>query len=199
MNITTTTKSTTRRTKTESRIARPRVPIVQRIAAEIALALDGEWIPHIYRERVLSQRTRPYQLQIKEGETRARVSVEHTLLGIELKIGRRRMLCPDLATARYLAVFARAGCAGVAVPYNITKISCLADEMETSWERMMLLATEHGDGDVSADSPGRASLSRIRLTLIANLRREIEAAGDGKQVTLDVYPFTKFKPRAHNI
>lgn len=199
MNLTSTTKSTARRAKTEPRIARPRAPIVQRITTEIESALDAEWIPRIYRERVLSQRTRPYHLQIKERETRARVSVEHTLLGIELKIGRRRMLCPDLATARYLAVFARAGCAGVAVPYNITKISRLADEMETSWERMMLLATEHGGGDVGAGSPGRASLSRIRLALVANLRREIEAAGDGKQVALDVYPSTKSMSRAHNI
>ncbi len=194
MEIANATKSTVRRAKAEARPARtPGTPVTQRVAAEIQASLDSEWIPRIYRERVLSQRTRPFRLQTAHGNSKTRVSVEHTLLGVELKIGRRRMLCPDLATARYLAVFARAGCIEIAVPYNITKISRLADELETSWERMMLLATER------ADSMSRMLLSRVRLTLMANLRREIEVAGDGKQVALDVYPLIKSKSQAHSV
>ncbi len=71
-----------------------------------------------------------------------RVVIQHTLLGVELKLGRKRLLCPDLATARYLSVFARIGCQDVAVPYDITKISHLADELESSWYRMLLLADQ---------------------------------------------------------
>jgi hypothetical protein len=71
------------------------------------------------------------------------IEVLHTLLGIELKIGNRRLLCPDLATARYLAVFARLGCERIAVPYDITQISSIADELESSWQRVMLLADHH--------------------------------------------------------
>ena len=75
----------------------------------------------------------------------ARVEIQHTLLGVELKLGRKRLLCPDLATARYLSVFARLGCQDVALPYDITKISQLADELESSWYRMLLLAEQEAD------------------------------------------------------
>ena len=107
-------------------------------AEQVKTELAQTWLPRIYRERVRSERTRSYRF---EGLTRkARVEIQHTLLGVELKAGRRRLLCPDLATARYLSVFARAGCEQVAVPYDITKISQLADELESSWHRMLLLA-----------------------------------------------------------
>ena len=93
--------------------------------------LGESWLPRIYRERILKLRTRSYQFE--SDKPAARVDIQHTLLGVELKVGRKRLLCPDLATARYLSVFARLGCNGVAVPYDITKISHLADELESSW------------------------------------------------------------------
>jgi hypothetical protein len=101
------------------------------------------------------------------------VEIQHSLLGVELKIGKRRLLCPDLATARYLAVFARAGVTAVAVPYDITKVSRLADELESAWYRMLLLA-EH-----QAASRSDAFRARIRGLLIAKLRDEVAAAGAG--------------------
>ena len=86
------------------------------------------------------------------------------------------MSCPDLATARYLAVFARAGCTDVAVPYDISRISNLADELESSWHRMLLLV-EH----VAPESaPGFRS--RLRNLLIADARREITEAGAGTAI-----------------
>src|SRR6476620_8998127 len=106
-------------------------------AAEIREQLDGEWIPAIYRDKVRSQRTRSYHLNIAKTEHRA--DIQHTLLGIELKIGNKRFSCPDLSTARYLQVFARMGCQEVAIPYDITKISQLADELEISWHKTLLL------------------------------------------------------------
>jgi hypothetical protein len=105
-----------------------------------------------------------------------RVDIQHTLLGVELKVGTRRLLCPDLATARYLAVFARMGCQEVAVPYDITKVSQLADELESSWHRMLLLA------DHSADGRSDTFKARIHGLLIAKLRAEIAAAGAGTPV-----------------
>src|SRR4030095_16346655 len=107
-------------------------------AEQVKAELKETWLPHIYRQRILSKRTRSYQF---EGLTsKSRVEIQHTLLVVELKAGRRRFLCPDLATARYLAVLARAGCENVAVPYDITKTSQLADELESSWHRMLLIA-----------------------------------------------------------
>ena len=99
-------------------------------AEQIKASLKDTWLPQIYRQRIRSKRTRSYRFQGLTSKTR--IEIQHTLLGVELKLGRRRLLCPDLATARYLSVFARAGCEHVAVPYDITNISQLADELESS-------------------------------------------------------------------
>ena len=102
--------------------------------------------------------------------------IQHTLLGIELKVRRRRMLCPDLATARYLAVFARAGCNEVAIPYDITRISHAADELESSWHRMLLLA------DSLTEDRTLAFRTRLRGLLIGKVRDEITVAGAGARI-----------------
>jgi hypothetical protein len=143
-------------------------------AARVQAELKSAWLPDIYRERVRKTRTRAYSFeQLKRG---ARIEIQHTLLGVELKIGSRRLLCPDLATARYLSVFARAGCAEVAVPYDITKISQLADELESSWHRMLLLV-EH----LAAQKP-EAFRNRIRQLLLGTIRAEVAATGAGASV-----------------
>ena len=141
---------------------------------EIKTRLGELWLPRVYRERILSMRTRSHQLHV--ATKKAEVEIQHTLLGVELKIGRHRMACPDLATARYLAVFARAGCSEVAVPYDISRISSLADELESSWHRMLLLI-----GHVAGER-NQAFHSRLRNLLITDVRREITEAGAGTAV-----------------
>ena len=106
----------------------------------------------------------------------ASAEIHHTLLGIELKVGRRRMLCPDLATARYLAVFARIGCRSVAIPYDITKISRLADALDSSWHRMLLIS------DRLTKARGVAFRARIQRQLIGKVRNEIDDAGAGPRI-----------------
>ena len=140
-------------------------------AAEIREKLGDEWIPAIYRGKVRSQRTRAYHLNITPAEHRA--EIYHTLLGIELKIGNKRFSCPDLSTARYLQVFARIGCQDIAVPYDITKISTLADELEISWHKTVLLF-EEATKDKVASAKGR-----MRSGLIKEIRQEIEEIGAG--------------------
>ena len=171
-------KKTSERNATTKVQARA-LPLAQRVTDEIETALGTDWIPSIYRQRVLTERTRSHALPVASSKLKARVSVQHTLLGIELKIGQRRVMCPDLATARYLSVFARAGCTNVVVPYNITKISRLADDLETSWERMMLLADEH------ADTAHRSQIARVKNALIAKILDEVTSASRGKEALLD--------------
>lgn len=149
------------------------------VADAIRASLADAWLPRLYRERVLPLRTRSHNLPSGVMAARgagAPVEVQHTLLGVELKVGRRRMSCPDYSTARYLAVFARAGCTNVAVPYDITKISPLADELESAWQRMLLLV-EHRAAD-------RSSTFRARVVraMVSEIRREIEEAGAGTAV-----------------
>ncbi len=143
-------------------------------AQKIQEQLGETWLPRIYRERILKLRTRSYEFE--KPKTSERVVIQHTLLGVELKVGRRRLLCPDLATARYLSVFARLGCKAVAVPYDITKISHLADELESSWYRMLLLVEQE------ARNESTRLRGRLRGLLLAKIRTEIEEAGPGTRV-----------------
>ncbi|HYP00646.1 MAG TPA: hypothetical protein VER76_10690 [Pyrinomonadaceae bacterium] len=146
---------------------------LEALAAQIKETLGESWLPRAYRERILTLRTRAHQLQAAASAKPEQINVQHTLLGVELKIGRRRITCPDLATARYLATFARAGCTSVAVPYDISRISLLADELESGWQRMLLLV-EH-----LAGARGKAYRTRLRNALVADVRREIAEAGAG--------------------
>jgi hypothetical protein len=147
-------------------------------AEDYAQSIQGQlaetWLPRIYRDRILKLRTRSYHFGTPQGSPR--VVIQHTLLGVELKIGRRRLLCPDLATARYLSVFARLGCGDVALPYDITKISQLADELESSWYRMLLLV------DQQARAQSTRFRARLRGLLLAKIRAEIVAAGPGTRI-----------------
>jgi hypothetical protein len=143
-------------------------------AQNIQEQLAEFWLPRIYRERILKLRTRSYHFD--NADPAGRVVIQHTLLGIELKLGRKRLLCPDLATARYLSVFARLGCQDVAVPYDITKISHLADELESSWYRMLLLVEQEARGESTRFR------GRVRGLLLAKIRAEILEAGAGTRV-----------------
>ena len=143
-------------------------------AQNIQQQLGESWLPRIYRERILKLRTRSYHFD--SAKPQARIEIQHTLLGVELKLGRKRLLCPDLATARYLSVFARIGCQDVALPYDITKISQLADELESSWYRMFLLVEQE------ARAESARFRARLRGLLIAKIRADIEEAGPGTRV-----------------
>jgi hypothetical protein len=144
------------------------------VLEQIQKALNHSWLPQVYIDRVLKSRTRAYQFPVLPKN--ASVEIHHTLLGVELKAGRSRMLCPDLATARYLSVFARIGCDRVAIPYDITRISLVADELESSWHRMLLVCDEISSGR------SNAFRARIRRQIIAKVREDIERAGAGPRV-----------------
>ena len=138
-------------------------------AAAIREEMASEWLPILYQEKVRSQRTRAYKLDIAKRENTP--DIQYTLMGIELKVGRKRFACPDLATARYLRVFARLGCGEFAVPYDISRLPAMADELETSWQRsLVLLQKMKADGE--------------RSKLIKLMRDEINAIGPGDAMPL---------------
>ncbi len=145
-----------------------------------ALAVEGvlcrlgdETIGSLY-EVVRQGKTRRYALMAPKRV--ASVEVQYTLLGIELKIGRRRLLCPDVATARFLSVFARLGVDEVAVPYDITQVARLADLFESAWQQM-LVALEAETSDMTARMKGRT-----RNLLLSRQRQAITRAGAGPQM-----------------
>jgi hypothetical protein len=134
--------------------------------------LGADWIPAIYSERIRPQRTRAYHLDIPARENDALIM--HTLLGVELKVGKRRFACPDLSTARYLRVFARLGSTDFAVPYDITKIAPAADELEMSWHRGLLIL------ESELKQKSERSRSQYRSSLIRDIRNEIIDLGAGE-------------------
>jgi hypothetical protein len=148
-----------------------KVIFVMDVVEDIHDKLGDSWLPAIYRDKIRSQRTRAHQLDIQPKEQRPEIL--HTLLGIELKVGKRRFACPDLATARYLRVFARIGCREFAVPYDITRISSAADELETSWHQMLLLL------DRTVEGKSTSAAGRLRSSLIKGVREELDEIGPG--------------------
>ena len=144
------------------------------IASEIRNKLEENWLPEIYRQKIRSLRTRAFRLDVEPRENKA--EIQHTLLGIELKVGNRRIACPDLSTARYLQVFARLGCTEIAVPYDITKISHLADELESSRQRILLLFNESA-AEISTSAKGRR-----RSKLVKEIRAELDEIGAGEKM-----------------
>ena len=146
------------------------------IAAEIRTGLADDWLPQIYREKIRTQRTRSLSLDIAERENAA--DIIYTLLGIELKVGKRRFACPELSTARYMRVFARIGCREFAIPYDITQIPAAADELETAWQRTLLVLAER-----TGNRPSR-SVSQVRANLVRDIRRELAEVGAGDAMPL---------------
>jgi hypothetical protein len=152
---------------------------------EIRDSMSDEWLPALYRLKVRTQRTRSLTLEVPERENSA--EIQYTLLGIELKVGKRRFACPDLAAARYLRVFARLGVRRFAVPYDITKISSIADELETSWQRLLILLAERAHGRSSR------SAARMRSQLFRDIRHELMAIGPGDAMPAFDRPTTQRK------
>lgn len=144
------------------------------IASDIKNKLKENWLPQIYLDKIRSLRTRSFLLDVPKKENRA--GIFHTLLGVELKVGNKRISCPDLSTARYLQVFARIGVEEIAVPYDITKISTLADELESSWHRTLLLFDEE---TVEKTAPAKG---RMRSALIKEIRIELAKIGAGEKM-----------------
>jgi hypothetical protein len=136
---------------------------MSKLVDEIKAEIGDDWLPCVYEKRVRSGRTRAHDLEVRPRENLA--TIQYTLLGIELKVGRRRFACPDLATARYLRVFARIGVRKFAIPYDVSQISTIADHLETGWQHALLLL-EKKDGS--------------RTSLIRVMRNEITAIGPGE-------------------
>lgn len=141
------------------------------IISEIKTGLQDEWLPTIYVSIVRPQRTRSVHVDVPQRENIA--EIQYTLLGIELKVGKRRFACPDLATARYMRVFARIGVLDFAMPYDITKISPLADELETTWQRAGVLVAELTRKETDQVK------KRARVKLVKAMRNEIDGIGAG--------------------
>jgi hypothetical protein len=53
-----------------------------------------------------------------------------TFLGYEVQLGRKRVTCPDIQTARYLQIFGEIGLDSVLIPYEPNRTTELLPELE---------------------------------------------------------------------
>ena len=86
----------------------------------------AEEILRIYRSGTSDSRTRRVRLLGRKCEP----VILKTFLGYELQMSRTRLNCPDLATARYLKIFAEMGCAGIEIPYDPTVTADIIPHLE---------------------------------------------------------------------
>lgn len=142
-----------------------------KLIAKIKEQAGKDWPVRIYAERVLNGRSRSYKMEIPERENSP--LIQHTMLGIEMKVGRLRFSCPDIATARYLSIFARIGCDEIAIPYDITKISDIADELEAGWQATLLMLNK----EMVNEDPKR--IRSARTSLLKVMRTDIRELGAG--------------------
>ncbi len=95
----------------------------------------------MYAGRVLAVRHRQVLLRGRK----CRATIMHTLLGYEVKAGRKRITCPDLITARYLRAFAEIGLATVRIPYDPTVTQGMVSELESILETIRDAAGQGSD------------------------------------------------------
>lgn len=107
---------------------------------EADIAGEVERIGQIYCDDVLAGENREVQLVGRKCQPQ----ILYTFLGYELKIGRRRLTCPDIATARYLTVFAQVGMPSVRIPYDPTKTAVLLEGLEPALHRIHDLLLQKG-------------------------------------------------------
>jgi hypothetical protein len=86
----------------------------------------AEEILGIYRSGTIDSRTRRVRLLGRKCEP----VILKTFLGYELQMSRTRLNCPDLATARYLKVFAEIGCTEIEIPYDPTVTAEIIPRLE---------------------------------------------------------------------
>ena len=98
-----------------------------------------ERIRQIYFD-VRQRRTRQVELLGKKCDAQ----ILYTFLGFEVKMGRQRLTCPDMVSARYLRIFGELGMGQVLIPYDPTQTALILDGLEPALDRIkeLLLQAE---------------------------------------------------------
>ena len=125
-------------------------------------------IEAIYRDQVLEQRVRGVDLLGRKCQPR----MMYTFLGFELKMGRKRVTCPDVSTARYLMIFAEIGLERVQIPYDPSQTARLLPELESCFGGIKARLHEV--------SPDRAQHQILGRRVYAALRKRLRDTEEGR-------------------
>ncbi|MBN2432984.1 MAG: hypothetical protein JXQ27_16050 [Acidobacteria bacterium] len=101
-------------------------------ASRLLAELPGPGLDEVYAARVLPLPRRRVELLGRITPAR----VQKALWGFEVRMGRRRKICPDEVTARYLRLFAVLGLDIVSIPYNPVETSHILPELEMAFRQV---------------------------------------------------------------
>ena len=121
-----------------------------------------------YQTDVLKQRHRTVALRGRKCDARIML----TLLGYEVKAGRKRIGCPDMTTARYLRLFAELGMRQIRIPYDPTSTARVIPKLESA-----LKGIHESVGEQVADEGKRKELTR---RVYREIRRALVGAEQDK-------------------
>ena len=115
----------------------------------------------IYRDRVLPLQTRQVTLLGRK----CHAVLMKTFLGYELQLGRKRITCPDLITARYLRIFAELGVRTIQIPYNPARTASIFPDLEESFVAIQQIVKEEAGEKSDAKRWVRQVYGKIRAGL----------------------------------
>ncbi len=125
----------------------------------------------IYRDHVLPLKTR----QVKLLGRKCQPVLMKTLLGFELQLGRKRITCPDMITARYLRVFAELGVKTIQIPYDPTRTGLILTELEESFANMKQVVKEGVAGERAPRRHVQRVYGKIRAGLVKSESEILES------------------------
>ena len=124
----------------------------------------------IYRDHVLPLKTRQVELLGRKCQP----VLMKTLLGFELQLGRKRITCPDMITARYLRVFAELGVKTIPIPYDPTRTGLILTELEESFANMKQVVEEGIIGERDPRRHVQRVYGKIRAGLVKSESQILE-------------------------
>ncbi len=120
-----------------------------------------EQLRRLYCDHVLPGRSRTVRLLGRKCSAR----LMRTFLGYELKMGRRRVTCPDITTARYLKIFAELGLKEVEIPYDPTRTAALLPKLQEAFLQLNRSVEQETGSAKQRQLAQRRLYARVRAAL----------------------------------
>ena len=115
------------------------------------IELEMGCIEALYKEHVLGGRVRFVALPGRRCSPR----IMDTFLGFEIRAGSRKVVCPDITSARYLVIFTELGLDRVCIPYDPTRTARILPELEHSFRRVKEMLSETSGPELTQQRTGR--------------------------------------------
>jgi len=118
----------------------------------------------IYADKVVIERNRSISLWGRKCQPQ----IIYTLLGYEVKAGKKRITCPDTVTARYLSLFSALALESVPLPSTLTVTASILPEPEAIMESIK--------EDIRARESDQKNAQKLLRATYSSARRHIRQA-----------------------